>query len=575
MPTQIEKTANQDFQKTDKTQSPDAVSGRYTVWLVAAAVLVCATGWFFFSELHINLDTIGLFNPVYMYLRYGRMTYPTYTFFHFMIVHPPTHYFAVAFLMKAGIPFQYAISIPAFLLALLTFVAIVTGKFSNLVKVSLLCGSLIGVFQIMAIDLRPDLDMALAWFAGLVTLEAGRLERWDSKRLLLGAFLLTAASGTHYTGTLGWLGALVYVVWCILDLGWRNALKPVLSVILGGCLFGIPYLVLFVIPHWPAINSFVRSAHATGRVLTSIHSHAETYKLLYLNCATPVSRTVFFALRAGIPVVVIAFPVLLFVRQLRGLALASLPQLLFFLLFIQRKPNVPGYLFPEFILFGCAICVVFVMVLLRVEKACGPRFHWALPISSIVLVTVVLRITPWMQYTHLRARINELDIARAAGRTILGPNALVGARLSRFYTNGGAYSYMIEPDLLWRNIADLDMKSYFATFDAIAEDPFMSDATSNEQRKTLTSWYAEEALQLRGFFFANPSNVQSGLSYLLLSSNKSDAIQGYRLQADNQVAQFKEEAGGEEIFVAAICDSQFRLVSAQLDFSEFFLCPPH
>ena len=126
--------------------------------MVAVAVLACSFVWAFFSELNINVDTIGLFNPVYMYLHYGKMTSPVYNFFHSMVIHPPTHYLEVALLMKVGIPFPYAVSVPSFLLILIAVLVISTGRFSSFIKSSLLCGLLIGMLRLGPIDLRPDLD---------------------------------------------------------------------------------------------------------------------------------------------------------------------------------------------------------------------------------------------------------------------------------------------------------------------------------------------------------------------------------------------------------------------------------
>src|SRR5260370_36782706 len=108
--------------------------------------------------------------------------------------------------------------------------------------------------------MRPDWHLAFAWFAGLVALESGRLQSWDTLRLGLGAFLLTYASGIHYPASLAWTGILIYLVWLTRDLhwlkqerGWSGALRPVFALLVGGCAFGIPYLLLFVIPHLHAI----------------------------------------------------------------------------------------------------------------------------------------------------------------------------------------------------------------------------------------------------------------------------------------------------------------------------------
>jgi hypothetical protein len=580
MPTQMEATASPDLSKTDPPEPADIATNKYTVWVVTATILLCAFAWSFFSELNNSIDTIGLYSSVYTYLHYGKMTSPAYHFFHAMIIHPPTRYLAVALLMKAGIPFQYAMCVPAFLLMSVAILVIATSRFSSSAKIFLLCGMLMGTLQVGPMELRPDLDVGLAWFAGLVTLEAGRLQNWDSKRLFLGAFLLTAASGIHYTASVAWLGAVVYIYagWCLADSKW----KTVLSIIAGGCLFGIPYLALFVIPHWVEINSWIHATQATAGILASVRNHYHAYKLLYADCTNIPCRIVFWPLGAGLPVVIIAFPVLFCIRQVRGLALASLPQVLFFLLFAQRKPTMPGYFLPELILYSCAISFLCIWTIRRLEEHFRKPARLALPIASVVLLSAVLSAAPWLKYTYLRVRPDELGIARAAGRRILGPNALVGVRFAGYYTNGGTYLYLIEPELLWHNLGNLNLKSYFDNFDALAEDAFMSDATVNEQNKSLTSWYADGVLQLRGFYFSGSQEdlfhlfgFQNNLrSYLLLSARKPSTLQGFVLLPDGrQVAEYREEADGKDVFVAAVCDSRPNLNLPGLEYPDFFLLP--
>ncbi len=86
------------------TEPPETKGHAYAVVLMTATVVFCAAVWAFFVPAHIDIDDIGLFNPVYMYVHYGKFTYPTYGAFQEMVVHPPTHYLVLAWLTKLGVP---------------------------------------------------------------------------------------------------------------------------------------------------------------------------------------------------------------------------------------------------------------------------------------------------------------------------------------------------------------------------------------------------------------------------------------------------------------------------------------
>ena len=82
---------------------------------------------------------------------------------------------------------------------------------------------------------------------GVLLLESGRLDNWNRTRLFAGAFILTWASGVHYYAGFSFLGVAVYMVWAVLSLGWKAAWRPILMLTAGGSLFGIPYLVFFLV----------------------------------------------------------------------------------------------------------------------------------------------------------------------------------------------------------------------------------------------------------------------------------------------------------------------------------------
>jgi hypothetical protein len=573
------------------------------VLLVALTVAGSAFAWAFLVIHPVTIDDLGLFNPVYMYVNYGIMTYPAYGQFHSMYVHPPTHYVVLALLMKAGVPLEYATQIPPFLLVLIGILLIIRSTFPDTVRVSLLFGLFGGSIVPLlgfGFGVRPDLHFAFAFFVGLVALESGRLLNWDPKRLFLGSFLLSYASGLQYPGIVAFTGILVYLVWVLKERAWgrlsflrrkgiflsfflpRRVIKPVASLVLGACLFGIPYLILFIVPEFIHIISFVKSAGAIGGTAASLSSHLRLYESIYADLPSGMLKSVFYPLAIGIPTVLLSTAILFSVRATRGLALASLPAMLFLLLLVQRKWSV--YLIPEFMLYLCSLSILAILALNSLVVKILPRYRrLVVPVSSVILIIVLLvgrgiyplEYAVWTPDVHavefsLEPRLDELAIARAAGRQILGPDALVGARIARSYIYGEAFSYMIEPDLLSHSIAGLNLTAYFAEFDAIAEDSFRSDATYNEQHESLSSWYADGMLNIRGFYF---SSRQSSLSYLLLSVHHPEVVPGYSILRNGQVVHFQERPDGDYVFVAVVCDASSLNAPATALFHKSYLLP--
>jgi hypothetical protein len=542
-----------------ETQANHTTLENCAVGAMALAVIFCAVVWAFFVQPHINIDDIGLFNPIYMYVHYGVLTYPAYGFFHEMIVHPPTHYFILGCLLKFGIPTSYVAAVPPFLLIVLSIWLIFSSRLPPAVKLGLLFGMLEGSLipsylfppKAFSFGFRPDLHMTFAWFAGLIALETGRLDDWNPKRLLLGGLLLTYASTLHYVASFAWTGVLVYMLWVVRVRAWRIATRPLLAMAVGGCLIGIPYLLIFVVPHWHDIIRFIESTDSVGGFGLSLKAHFEIYRVLYYSLAQQTySRILFSPLHVDLPVVVISTLLLWLVPATRGIALASLPQLATLLLTVHHK--WPEYLIPELILYVCGLAVCLLYSLSQLVKHIKLERVF-LPASALFAIVTLLLGTHWLNDAELtlRPRVLEMDIARAAGRQILGANALVGARIARSYTNGGDLSYMLEPDLLWRKIGDLNIDDYFKRFDAIAEDSFSSELTSNERRESLASWYVGGALNLRGFYF---SSLYEHLSYLLLNVHRPTQFQGYGVLPDHKVAHFQGDSNGAFVFVAATCE---------------------
>jgi len=142
-----------------------------------------------FSERLIYFDEVGLFNPVYTYLHYGKMTYPAHGQFDTMFVHPPAQYFFIAMLMRTGLSVYHAAGALSVLLFAAFVLLVLTSRFPFPVQVGFLLGGFWGAFiWNEALVLRPDLTLTLAWASGLVALESARLDGWNKVRLAWGGF---------------------------------------------------------------------------------------------------------------------------------------------------------------------------------------------------------------------------------------------------------------------------------------------------------------------------------------------------------------------------------------------------
>jgi hypothetical protein len=554
----------------------------YAVRVTALIVATCAVVWAFFCDHPQEFDDIGLFNAPYMYAHYGAVTYPAHGQFHSLVIHPPIHYFLLGLLMKVGLSPFYAEAVPPLFMILLGIYLICFSRFPNPIKAGLYLGFCVPLFLSFVPTMRPDVHRGLALFTGLIALESGRLQNWSTRRLFLGSFLLTYASALHYPGFSAFLGVLVYLIWILRirsELNWR---KPTFALIAGGCVIGLPYLMLFVVPHFHEILADVASTEPFGGVAASVRIHLQVYSSLLKNGGMSTAlapRTLFLPLAIGIPLIFLSTPALLALRATRGMALASLPYPLFLLLLMNHKLYWPGYFLPEFMLYvgsvGALLASALYFLCNRLVPGRWSALAWGL--LCITGLATLLNTSPSLRAAEisLDLRVHEAEIARSAGRMIIGPNALVGSRNAvMFYASGAKYYYDVSPDVLWTLNPPLDLNGYFKPFDAIVEHQAFSGLTENTQGKSLVSWYADGILNLRGFYlsFDNPA-----LRYLVLNTKPANQIQGFALLNKGQLDHFQELRDGEYEFVSAVCDQALTLVNPTAPkplFTSAFLLPP-
>lgn len=535
--------------------------------LFAGCVLVLALAAVFllaFMDRAVTFDEAGLYNPAYMLLHYGRMTYPIHGHFDDMVIHPPVHYLVLAWLMKTGLSLFHAAAVPPILFFLILGWMLLFSPFQFPVKVGLLFGTYLAVLVWTSIQtVRPDVSLSLAWIAGLASLEAGRLAQWDSKRLFAGSLLLTYAATLHYPGSFCWIGALVYVVWSALSLPWLEARRRVAAITAGILLIGVPYVLLFLIPFRHEIYDVIHQVQGPGGAAVAIRQHLEAYRrysnLRHLFAANqPLVQTLLAPLwHWRVPAAFVGAPLLFAFPCTRGLALAALPQVLFILLGARHKDTrFSGYFAPELILYLSAAISLAMAVMLFLARRLPSR------IASTAVVTLGLAgltaltlhdkssVADAIRFTR---NLNDLDLGRAAARDIAGPHAFVGSTsLGVWYTGGASDFYDVSPEIRYGPSLAIDPKKYFSRFDGLVIDQLNSWVTWNKERVGLTSFYLSRDLHLKGFWFNDRRGEgESQLSWLMFAA-ASSPVRGYATR-NSRMYRFEQAEAGDSVFFCAVC----------------------
>jgi hypothetical protein len=448
-------------------------------------------------------DEDGLYNPIYMYQHYGKVTYPMQLQFEYMTIHPPTHYFIVGLLTKVGLQVFHAAAVPLVLLALLAFGAVLTSRFMLPAKFSLLTGfTLATLVYTPLVTIRPDMHVAFAWFSGMVFLEASRSLGWESRRLFLGCFFIAYASGIHY-----WAGAAVlvlpaYFIYILVRPAGASRWAKLAVMVCGALLFYIPYAIFFVIPQFQPIMQMLRGANATGGGVRASMSSQWEQLTGWTNTAWPLEfpalgKWIFFPVSGlRIPPIALAVPVLLATKSLRGLALPGAILPLFVFTMVSRKGGL-FYIAPELTLYAVAVSLVFYFIVnlaYKIIRLRGTRVPCAT--AMILAVLVLARSAPAAKY-GMAWKIVDWDVARAANIRLLGKNALVAInQCYDWYTCGGRRLYWIVTHIGWEFMERVNRDRQF---DSVA---VLSDWFANG-RETIPfpEFYMNGNLNLRGFYF--------------------------------------------------------------------------
>jgi len=549
----------------DKTAQPDRVA-RITVIAFACFVALLVLAGAFFTDRNGDVDELMMYNPAYMLAHFGKITFPSYSYRSFynepVVIHPPIHTAWIGLLQRMGFTWYYAEPVPVVILLLLGIAVVAAGAFPAPVKLGLLfsLGFVVSTGETFfaPFGVRPEGEVFAAWFAGLVLLESGRLADWNRIRLFAGAFLVTYASGVHYYACAALAGVAVYIVWAAWELGWQKAEAPIAALLSGGCLFGVPYVVLYLRPYLKEILTYVQMTKGDAGVMTSIRIHFQLYRTWAESAYFPALVRV--AVSMGIPLLVFSTILLSAVKWTRGIALAALPLQIFVLLFAVHK--LSNYLVHEIAMFAAALGVgVLVFGDWAWRRIPIARFRRAFSPAAAACLGIFLawsHAKSWTSTIDPITHVHEAEFARAASKQILGPHATVTGRDGGWFTSGADSWYDLERDML--QPSHYDPSSYFGNFDAAVDYPHQSDTTIDAATgTTISAAYAEGVLKLRGFYLG-ATNGQ--LQFVLLSARPAGRVVGYAANA-GRMYRFEEQDAGNYQVLSAVCPITPRLERAR------------
>lgn len=533
----------------------------WSVWLFALCIAIATFIYSFWGERLPGYEDAGFFNPIYMFLHHGKMSYPAHLYFDAMVIHPPIHYLQIALLMKLGFGLMRAAAVLLFVPMMLNLWLIVRSPFSTAAKLGLMAGSFCAVLILSSIYIvRPEPHLALAWFAALLALESGRVEKWRLGKLALGGFLSAYIGGLHYWAIPAIAMPAVYAGWAMLNLGWRRSLRPIAALGVGTGLFVIPYALFFVLPNWSAIYGVLSGVQATGGVWESITAQLKMYSYVWQIVTYPVFAHHFTdtlltpGLVAGIPLIVIALVIWGSVPGTRGIAIAGGILPLFVLLGVKRKAS-ELYILPEIILYLSGVIMVSILlgIWLAHRFSNQRRQRFILMGLWVALAIAVFTQIPGFMQSQLRLTTADLtqswQVARAAGQEIMGRNALIASSTTvTWYTSGSTYWYHVGADLGYPNFQKKDRRSFLAQFDSIPIEGgvwFVYD----EKVLPIPDWYLDGELYWQGFF-AHSQDVS--FSLLFLSANRPSQVVGYGFW-QNKLHRFQEQPDGDFVAATMVC----------------------
>jgi len=553
------------------------IAEQITFLVVAAAVLILSFVYCFYMNRTPVFDEVGLHNPVYTFLTNGKMTYPMHGHPDAMFVHPPTHYWVTAQLMKnLNLDLFDASAAPIFFFTLLSVATLWFGRFEFTIAFAALLALFSSVFVWSEFyTVRPDLHVTVAWITGLLMLQAAKNREWPHAWMFGGCAVLTFSSTLHYWGIVGFLGVGVYALWFLADTPRERWFRG-LEVMAAGCLLvGGLYALVFVIPQYDNIRAITEGVQGSGDWRDAVNRHKASYAAFAQRVGSSTWPSVFDFTGAGltprwlldrllqpvfdlrIPAIVLAAPLLFAWKSIRPLITAGLILPAFVLLYSQGKQiGYTGYFTPEIYLyvFGC------IALALQSTRWFVSRLNLSASVNVLFVGFVVslsfltLREVPISMGESWRFRpdIDVLDVNRAAGNQIVGTDATVAlVSAGNWYTAGGSVAWNAWTDLYGAEPAKRDFLPTISVADAVVSQTG-NWWNSQTHAVPLNLWYSDGRLGLRGFILYEPEPTFDQL--YLASRVRSGEPVGFLIGADSLERLIVSSSGNFQV-AFLICDS--------------------
>jgi hypothetical protein len=538
-----------------------AVAGLALLALTIAVILGL------FVDRGVSSEEPPLFNPPYEFAHTGHLKFPDYAFFFgprmfdVFVVHPPAHYGFVGLGLRLGAGVRLAEALPILVTIALALWLLLTSRLSLFTRIATafalaaLCAFAVTYDSDSSFGVRPELHVAVTWIAGLLALEGARRRGWHLPRAFLGASLLLLTSMMQWFAVFAFVGVAIYAIAAVHDLGLRRARRVLAALGAGVGVFGIPYLVVFVAPDWDVIRVLSNagwSGSSWGLWNYNYDVDQSIRTTVWPALHSPLRWTVgapALAYATRLPPFVAAEALLLARRETRLLALASLPLPLWLFL---ATPGKGYYGLPETLLALIAATAVVGAVVARVA-AFGGRTVVA---AAAVAFAAFLGWGAWVGTPELAARTfshgvlpTPLEIGRAAGRAIVGPDALVTSQHQLWYISGARYWHDFNPDLIGRN--DISPGAYFRRFQYVADVPTLFFAPNllhpYPRNSVAYAEYASGDLRLAGFYADTYS-----YGYTVFRTGRSRAVRGFARFGSTMYA-FRSRPRGPYFFSSVIC----------------------
>jgi hypothetical protein len=333
-------------------------------------------------------------------------------------------------------------------------------------------------------------------------------------------------------------------------------LKKLLVMASGALLFCVPWAAFWVIPEYSRITAALGRVNATGGGIRAAVLNHYTQLRDWMNTAWPpqlpwigkLASLPFSVLRVP-PILFSATVLLYFSRSLRGLILPGAILPLFVFLAVSRKGGL-YYIAPELTLYAIAL---FVLYFQGIDWLCRRR-GWqgrVAPFSAAAFLAILALVPTMPAATKgVTRKLIDRDVARAANRAILGPDALVALNQCYDWYNAGSSRvyWIVDYGLGWNRIDRLNRRW---NFDSLV---LINDGFANKHDMfPFPEYYVERHLELRGFYFAGlrlGPPYDDLLSVLHLTGRPNLLREGYGFDRQRQVLNhYTEDPVGPWMFV--------------------------